>query len=304
MMSSARKVLLSSIAVVVVLAIALGALRLMADAAAEDYADGVRANIDRYDAVYRADEALSTAQAAAQRAEARLPKDASKVEKAAAVGPPLGRYYAANTRILQREIADKPELRSVPLAATLSPSWKAMRPKAAKLDADYAEGLRISREAEEFFPTFGPAYDRFARVIIFAPLAAQTAKAMSDLRDLSTKTFGGNSAQDTRKDIAERRRNDQAFRVTIANTPMPRSYAARKQAVLDVIDRRMEAARALDRAIREQDQAAFDRWRKVFVANDEAKYVGDYLQLCAELSRLHDRFTAVAKRVQQQADAL
>lgn len=38
-------------------------------------------------------------------------------------------------------------------------------------------------------------------------------------------------------------------------------------------------------------------------ANDQAKDVGDSLTLCSELSRLHDRFTAVAKRVQEQADA-
>lgn len=179
-----------------------------------------------------------------------------------------------------------------------------MRAKAEKLDASYAEGLRLSTEAEEFFPNFGPAYDRFSRIIIFAPLAAQTAKAMSDLRDLSTKTFGGDVAKDTRKDIAERVRNDKAFRGAIATTPMPESYAARKQAVLDVIDRRIEAGTALDKAIREQNQAAWDRWKPVFVKNDEAKYVGDYLTLCSELSRLHDRFSEVAKRVQQQADAL
>lgn len=303
-MSSARKVLLSLLAVVVIAALALGGLRLAADAAAEEYPTAVRVNLKRYERVYRADDALQQAQTEVQRAEAALPKKAAKVERAARLGPPMGRFYVENTRILKREIADAPKLKQVPLAETLSPKWEAMRAKQQRLDADYAEGLRLSVEAEEFYPQFGPAYDRFARIIIFAPLAAQTAKAMSDLRDLSTKTFGGDVAKDTRKDIAERLRNDKAFRGAIATTPMPASYAKRKQAVLDVIDRRIEAGAKLDQAIREQDQAAWDRWKPVFVKNDEAKYVGDYLTLCSELSRLHDRFSEVAKRVQQQADAL
>lgn len=303
-MSSTRKALLSVIAVVAVAALALVGLRLMADSAAGDYPEAVRANLERYEGIYRADRELAAARAEAQRTEARIPAKAGKVEKAARIGPPMGRFYAANTRILRREIAETPELKKVPLAAALSPKWKAMRAKERRLDASYAEGLRLSVEAEEFFPAFGPAYDRFSRIIIFAPLAAQTAKAMSDLRDLSTETFGGNAAQDTRKDIAERVRNDKAFRGAIATTPMPESYAKRKQAVLDVIDRRIEAGAKLDLAIREQDQAAWDRWKPVFVKNDEAKYVGDYLTLCSELSRLHDRFSDVAERVQQQADAL
>ena len=303
-MGAARKLLLSLIALVGVLALALGGLRLTADAAVDDYAKAAPAHLKRYEGVYRADRTLADALAAATRAERQLPPGASKLEKAAKIGPPMGRFYAANTRILQREFADLPELREVPLAATLSPRWKAMRAKADRVDASYAEGLRLSREAEEFFPAFGPAYERFSRVIVFAPLAAQTAKAMADLRDLSTQTFGGDVARDTRQDISERLRNDRAFRVAIASTPMPASYAARKQSVLDVIDRRVEAGRALDVAIRKQDQAGWERWRKVFLDNDEARYVGAYLRLCSELSRLHERFSAVADRVQRQVDAL
>jgi hypothetical protein len=305
-MSRLRKAAFAAALIVALAAAAIGLLTWQAGAAADAYPKDLRSNIARYEKVYTDDPTLTPLFKQIREITAALPKQPISgasaksrpaFEVAAKIGAPLGELYRASTPILRREIADTPHVRSVPLGRVLSKRYREAQAQEERVDALYAKGLAISVDAAEFYPGLESAYRRAISVLVSAPLEALANKAQSELRELNTMAEGGNPAKDALAGVRDRITTDAKYRKIIAETALPPSFQARKEAILKLIDDRASAAKIVEEATFARDLKAYRPAAKTYNANNEAKYVGDYLRLYSKAINLHDDYNEVAKEI-------